>query len=510
MANSYDEATALIPNPMDEISLAARNNQAEIGLPVLGDTTEVLDLSNDPRIVPMPMEGEMPELDIGIPPLGPTAQEVNDAHEVLDAQNKLQSEQAQPQMVDKVVGKTSTSTTQTERSPASMAAELEGDSAAQDLKAGLAAEAKADQELNKVQAEKEAADNNAIASIENARAAVQMKNQAKFQNDLAQIDGKVAELSNWKPETFWGSKSASDKVAASLSVGLGAFSQALLGSGQNIGAVLLDRQMNEFDRNQQADYNNKLKAIQNMKASLDEKQELADDLEKTFDARKIAARAKVQGDYAKALATAKTPQVQAQLQQRMAKVDQDLAKSHMETASKYEQKSTVNTERDIIKQVQQTAGVTKEGKPLNVEQAKALGFHSQMALSAKNIDKFDEQALVSRGSVGNYMRNIEYNAASADIPVMGKALAAGRLMLGDTAEDRVKKADPEAYNYVQQAQGFVNAVLRRESGASIADPEFMRTFRQYFPADNDGPDEVREKAERRRQAIQDMKTSTGL
>jgi hypothetical protein len=66
----------------------------------------------------------------------------------------------------------------------------------------------------------------------------------------------------------------------------------------------------------------------------------------------------------------------------------------------------------------------------------------------------------------------------------------------------------EDYQQFDQAQrDFINAMLRRESGAAINESEFDNARKQYFPQPGDGPDVLRQKAENRRLAIQSLRTS---
>jgi uncharacterized protein YukE len=58
-------------------------------------------------------------------------------------------------------------------------------------------------------------------------------------------------------------------------------------------------------------------------------------------------------------------------------------------------------------------------------------------------------------------------------------------------------------------QSFVNSVLRRESGASISDPEALKAIRQYIPVEGDTPRIVAEKSARRKQAIGNMAVTAG-
>jgi 3-deoxy-D-arabino-heptulosonate 7-phosphate (DAHP) synthase len=56
---------------------------------------------------------------------------------------------------------------------------------------------------------------------------------------------------------------------------------------------------------------------------------------------------------------------------------------------------------------------------------------------------------------------------------------------------------------VEQAQrDFINAVLRRESGAVISNDEFANGRRQYFPQPGDTPQVIEQKRRNREMAIQ--------
>jgi hypothetical protein len=68
-------------------------------------------------------------------------------------------------------------------------------------------------------------------------------------------------------------------------------------------------------------------------------------------------------------------------------------------------------------------------------------------------------------------------------------------------EDNKKQAQAE--------RNFVNAILRRESGAAIAPAEFSSAESQYFPRAGDTPDVVAQKAENRRIALAALKAESG-
>lgn len=61
----------------------------------------------------------------------------------------------------------------------------------------------------------------------------------------------------------------------------------------------------------------------------------------------------------------------------------------------------------------------------------------------------------------------------------------------------------------QAQRDFINAVLRKESGATIADTEFDNAKQQYFPQPGDTDAVILQKAQNRKIAIQGLKNSAG-
>ncbi len=295
------------------------------------------------------------------------------------------------QLVPVKKGSSSTTTETQERSPETIAAEQTAKAAEAEQRAALDQQAAALDKQTEAESKKEEERSKAIEQIEVARARTLLKQQAEFQQDLADIEAKQAELVNMKDETFWGGKSSSDRIAAAISVGLGSFGQAMTGSGQNVGMVLLQRQMDEFDRNQKRKYDARLKEIEGMRTSLDTKRALARDAEKAFDATKLAKLAKIDGMYARGIATAKTEAVKASLAQKRGEISQQAAKIQMDQASKYEQRIKKNTTNDIIEMVK--ASNTAEGVKQNDEAVKKLlndnaniaKVRSQLNLAIKQI-----------------------------------------------------------------------------------------------------------------------------
>ena len=85
------------------------------------------------------------------------------------------------------------------------------------------------------------------------------------------------------------------------------------------------------------------------------------------------------------------------------------------------------------------------------------------------------------------------------MPIVGGALGvAGNLAL-----------KPKTQQVEQAQRDFVNAVLRKESGAAIGASEFKNAQRQYFPQPGDSKEVIEQKAKNRRTAIQGLRVMSG-
>jgi hypothetical protein len=72
-----------------------------------------------------------------------------------------------------------------------------------------------------------------------------------------------------------------------------------------------------------------------------------------------------------------------------------------------------------------------------------------------------------------------------------------------------KLASTEKQSLNQAQRDFINAQLRRESGATIQDTEFESAAKQYFPQPGEGAEIVAQKKEARRIAVENMKREAG-
>lgn len=76
--------------------------------------------------------------------------------------------------------------------------------------------------------------------------------------------------------------------------------------------------------------------------------------------------------------------------------------------------------------------------------------------------------------------------------------AADRLLPGDVSNKIVS----EGYQkYDQAARDFINATLRRESGAAISQSEFDNAYKQYLPRPGDTPEVLKQKQNNRQETI---------
>jgi hypothetical protein len=130
------------------------------------------------------------------------------------------------------------------------------------------------------------------------------------------------------------------------------------------------------------------------------------------------------------------------------------------------------------------------GKPLNEYQGKSTGFGMRAAESSRIIEE------VGRG--GKVKPSLIKWAAES-VPLVGEGLgmAANRF------------ASPEQQQVEQAERDFINAVLRQESGAVIADTEFANARKQYFPQPGDSAEVIEQKRANREAAINGFRISAG-
>lgn len=144
---------------------------------------------------------------------------------------------------------------------------------------------------------------------------------------------------------------------------------------------------------------------------------------------------------------------------------------------------------DIDKKRVELAALQSTGraKPLTESQGKAAGF----GVRANDADSIIREI----GGNGEVQPGLIKRSAEA-VPFMGDAL--GTLTNWTQSEPQQK---------VEQAQrNFINAVLRRESGAVISPEEFDNARKQYFPQPGDEQGTIAQKQSNRQAVIAALKT----
>jgi hypothetical protein len=128
-------------------------------------------------------------------------------------------------------------------------------------------------------------------------------------------------------------------------------------------------------------------------------------------------------------------------------------------------------------------------KPLTEGQAKANIFGGRMAEANAIIDEMAGNGVTRPGNIKQTAEGI-----AGAIPIIGDSLAAGAGALTNFTQS-------SGQQQVEQAQrDFINAVLRRESGAAIAPSEFENARKQYFPQIGDSPAVLKQKSDNRKLA----------
>lgn len=124
--------------------------------------------------------------------------------------------------------------------------------------------------------------------------------------------------------------------------------------------------------------------------------------------------------------------------------------------------------------------IMKRAAPMNNEQARDAGFADRMMNSQSILRDLDKQGTNAWGRIseglgkgGNYLQSEEYQ------------------------------------KFRQAKEDFINAQLRRESGAAISADEFTKADRQYFPQPGDTPAMVAQKDKNRQLAVDAMIRGAG-
>lgn len=121
-----------------------------------------------------------------------------------------------------------------------------------------------------------------------------------------------------------------------------------------------------------------------------------------------------------------------------------------------------------------------DAKPATAAEKAAVGFYERLENSTRVLDGL-ESHIAGLGLGGQVRRSLAPNAAQT----------------------------PEGQRFNQATGEFINAALRRESGAAISDEEYARYGRIYFPQPGDSSQVLSQKKEARRVVIAGLKFEAG-
>lgn len=147
----------------------------------------------------------------------------------------------------------------------------------------------------------------------------------------------------------------------------------------------------------------------------------------------------------------------------------------------------------------QSDAVKREGEVTKPTEGNlnAANFANRMIAAENMIGGLSDKAGEARtGTVGV----VEQTLAALPLGTFGNMLGSGLVKLAAT---------PEQQLYLRNAEDWIRAKLRKESGAVIADEEMAAEYANYFPMPGDAPEAITDKARRRRIAIESMDIAAG-
>jgi hypothetical protein len=120
------------------------------------------------------------------------------------------------------------------------------------------------------------------------------------------------------------------------------------------------------------------------------------------------------------------------------------------------------------------------GKPLTEGQAKANLFGGRMVESGKILDELEAKGAYFPGQLKAAAEGV-----GGAVPIIGESLREGAGNLMNRAPTWAGGPNARQQQIEQARRDFINAVLRRESGAVISPQEFLNAEKQYFPQPGD-------------------------
>ena len=142
---------------------------------------------------------------------------------------------------------------------------------------------------------------------------------------------------------------------------------------------------------------------------------------------------------------------------------------------------------------------------------KAEGYSAEQAKAASWADRMSDAERILGTPLGEGGPNLDEQG----LEFMQAALTGGtrlpRWIPGiDAADIAIEGLRTDAYlRYAQAKEGFISALLRKETGAEVKDSEFYKYDKQFFPQPGDTPATIAQKREARQREIESMARAAG-
>lgn len=261
----------------------------------------------------------------------------------------------------------------------------------------------------------------------------------------------------------WANATTGTKVLAGIAIALGGFGQAFQG-GENQGLKVINQAIDRDIELQKINATQKQQYASNLVNSYNRMRELgADDVQATL-AMKVNALERTKMKIEQMGANSQSEELQGKKDQLLGQLDLQIQKMKEES------------------QLRAIENFQKMMNPnLNSTQYQAAEYGQRMAQAENNFRDLENKGF-DRASYGAGLAN----------SILPGAIQSENVKLQDQAE-----------------RNFINAKLRRESGAAISASEFESAEKQYFPRPGDSPAVKEQKRQNRLIALRAMQAEAG-
>ena len=194
------------------------------------------------------------------------------------------------------------------------------------------------------------------------------------------------------------------------------------------------------------------------------------------------------------------------------RLSKGLAPQRPEAAPSLQTVETANGLMSFNPKTGQLSPLTQNGQPvmgketgkLTETQGNAVTYGSRMFEADKVLTSLEKEGLKNTGLIRSGV-----SGTVGAVPLIGDALARGSDNIFNTLPTILGGLSEDQQKVIQARTNFITAVLRKESGASIAPTEYATAERIYFPAPGDSPAVVLQKQKARETAIKGMTIQAG-